>query len=153
VKIYVDADGVSGRDKILACAHYHGVSVVVVADVSHPMVPRQGEELLLVDKGMDSSDFAITNLVKSGDVVITYDMGLAALVLGKGATVITPRGTVVTEDTIDQRLAARWVARKMRAARERIKGPKSLSKKDQDRFLSVLSGRISLSVELPNEIE
>jgi uncharacterized protein YaiI (UPF0178 family) len=153
VKIYVDADGAPGRDTIVECAQYHGISVVLVADVSHPMVPRRGEELLLVDKEMDSSDFAITNLVKAGDLVITQDMGLAALVLGKGATVITPRGTVITDDMIDQRLAARWVSRKMRAARERVKGPKPLSKRDRERFLSVLNQRISQSTELPNEIE
>ena len=153
MKIYVDADGVPGRDAIVRCAQYYGVSVILVADVSHPMLPRRGEDLLLVDKEMDSSDFAITNLVKAGDLVITQDMGLAALVLGKGANVVTPRGTLVTNNTIDRRLAARWVTRKMRAGRERIKGPKPFSKKDHERFLSMLNHCISQAMELPHEVE
>ncbi|OGP52469.1 MAG: hypothetical protein A2Y65_05940, partial [Deltaproteobacteria bacterium RBG_13_52_11] len=97
MKIYLDADGAPWRDLVIERAKRHRVMVVVVADYSHVLSLGNGVEQVMVDDGRDAADFAIVNRVQEGDLVITEDVGLASLILPKGAAVISPRGFEFTE--------------------------------------------------------
>jgi uncharacterized protein YaiI (UPF0178 family) len=151
VKIYIDADGAPWRDLVIEQAKGHGVTVVIVADYSHDFPPAEGVERVVVDGGVDAADFAIINRVQEGDLVITQDVGLASLVLPKGATVISPRGHEFTEDSMGGRLALRWLHGRIRKAGGRVKGPRSFAPADRDQFLSLLERKISASKRRADE--
>ena len=99
-------------------------------------------EIVRVDDERDAVDIAIANRAAAGDIVVTQDYGLAAMVLGKGARALSPRGRVYDNGNIESLLAARHHAQKARRARrtagERIKGPPRLRQADRERFRRTL---------------
>ncbi|MBN1254817.1 MAG: YaiI/YqxD family protein [Deltaproteobacteria bacterium] len=140
--IYIDADGAPWRDLVIEQAIKHGIRVVVIADYSHDIPSAEGVERVVVDGGVDATDFAIVNRVQAGDLVITQDVGLASLVLPKGVVAISPRGFEFTEASMGRRLARRWLNGRIRKAGGRIKGPPRFSQDDRERFLALLEQKI-----------
>lgn len=84
MKIIIDADACPVVDITVNMAKERGLPCIIVCDNTHT-IEKDGAKTIVVDKGADSADCRIANLTEIGDVVITQDYGLAALVLGKGA--------------------------------------------------------------------
>jgi len=131
--ILVDADGCPVVDLIIQFANQYELPVTLFCDTAHNM-QRDGAETIMVSKGMDAVDFVLVNRVKPGDIVITQDYGLAAMVLAKRGHVIDQNGREYTNENIDQLLHSRHIAKKIRLAGGRMKGPKKRSKEDNERF-------------------
>lgn len=55
-----------------------------------------------VDGGPDVADLYIAEHAEAGDVAVTADIPLAALLVPKGVIVIDPRGDVYTEESIGE---------------------------------------------------
>jgi uncharacterized protein YaiI (UPF0178 family) len=151
VIIYIDADGAPWWDLVIEQAQRYGVAVVVVADYSHYFPEQEGVKRVAVDGGGDAADYAIINRVQAGDLVITQDVGLASLILSRGAAVISPRGHEFTEGSMEGHLARRWLHGRIRRAGGRVKGPRSLSPDDRTRFLSLLERKITASQKRADE--
>ena len=62
--------------------------MLILCDTAH-LIEREGASTLTFAKGKDSVDFALVNLLHSGDIVITQDYGLAAMCLAKKAVSYT----------------------------------------------------------------
>lgn len=77
-------------------------------------------------------DFALVNMVKPGDIVVTQDYGLAAMCLARRAVPINQNGRVYTDDNIDALLHERHVSKKIRMSGGRLKGPTKRTP-DQDK--------------------
>ena len=60
-----------------------------------------------VEGGADVADTYIVEHSAAGDVAVTADIPLAALLVPKGVVVIDPRGEVYTEESIGERLSVR----------------------------------------------
>jgi uncharacterized protein len=60
-----------------------------------------------VDGGPDVADGYIAEHAESGDVAVTADIPLAALLVPKGVVAIDPRGEVYTTESIGERLSVR----------------------------------------------
>ncbi|WP_017381458.1 YaiI/YqxD family protein [Paenisporosarcina sp. TG-14] len=133
IHILVDADGCPVVDLTIQCAKQHELPVTLFCDTSHNM-QRDGAETIMVSKGMDAVDFVLVNRVKSGDIVITQDYGLAAMVLAKRGLVMDQNGREYTNDNIDQLLHSRHIAKKIRQAGGRMKGPKKRQKENNESF-------------------
>ncbi|RJS59055.1 YaiI/YqxD family protein [Bacillus sp. PK3_68] len=131
--ILIDADGCPVVDRALKVAKKFGLRVVLICDTAHVM-QRDGAETVTVSKGADAVDFVLVNRVKKGDIVITQDYGLAAMVLAKNGYAIDQNGRLYTPDNIDQLLGFRHVAKKARQAGERMKGPRKRRKEDDQQF-------------------
>lgn len=122
MKILIDADACPAKEIILSCAKKHQLPVIMVSDVAHllfyddPLVT-----VVTVDQGADRADLAIANRTASGDLCITQDYGLAALLLAKNAVVLHPNGFFYTAETIDQMLFERHLSGELRR-RKRMKG-------------------------------
>ena len=84
--------------------------------------------------GADSADFAIVERLRPGDVVVTQDIGLASMALGRGAAAIGVRGRVYTRQTIDMDLFIRHEEKKVRRAGGRTRGPAAFTGDDRERF-------------------
>jgi uncharacterized protein YaiI (UPF0178 family) len=133
MKILVDADACPVREIVVRMAKRRNISLVMVIDTSHELSADYGE-VITVDKGADSADYAIAGLTSRGDIVVTQDYGLAAMMLAKGARAINQDGMIYTDDNIDELLARRYVGQKIRRSGGRTKGPKKRAKKDDSHF-------------------
>jgi len=93
------------------------------------------------------ANMKIMNLAEAGDVVVTGDWGLTAMVLGKGAKCLSPMGREFRPDKIDFLLEERGVKAKFRRGVGRTKGPKKRTSGDDRRFESCM-GKILLRKEM-----
>ena len=72
------------------------------------------------------------------DIVITQDYGLATMCISKKAVVLNQNGMIYTADNIDSLLFSRHIAKKIRNAGGRLKGPSKRTKQQDEDFASVL---------------
>ena len=132
MKIFIDADGCPVTDIAVRLAVKHSVPCTIICDTAHSIY-REGAETIIVDKGADSADFRLVNLVTDGDIAITQDYGLAAMCLSKRAVVINQDGKQYTEENISGLLSFRAVSAKIRRSGGRTKGrPKRTAQQDKD---------------------
>lgn len=124
MKIFVDADACPVTAIVERIAKKHGIPVVLLCDTNH-VLQSDYSEIKIIGAGADAVDFALVNLCKKGDLVVTQDYGLAAMALGKGAGCIHQSGRWYTNETIDQLLMERHIAKKARNAKSKghVKGP------------------------------
>lgn len=127
VKVNIDADGCPVVAQTVAIAKQFEFEVVIYCDTSHE-ISIEGIETKIISKGADAVDFALLKDVDKGDIVVTQDYGLAAMVLAKNAFVIDQNGREFTQENIDQLLFTRHLGQKIRQAGGRTKGPKKRDK-------------------------
>lgn len=135
--LYIDADGCPVVKIAVELARKYRMPCVLLCDTSHQL-QLPGAETVTVDKGADSVDFALVNLVRPGDPVVTQDYGLAAMCLSRRAVPIHQDGMVYTEDNIDGLLFFRAAAKKIRNAGGRLKGPSKRTKQQDQAFAASL---------------
>ena len=111
---------------------------MIVCDIAHEFCV-EGVEVVTVMQGSDAADYEIMNRLCAGDLVITQDYGLAALVLAKRGYALNQNGRPYDENNIDESLYRRYTLKKLRHSGERIKGPKKRSKEDTVHFISALT--------------
>jgi uncharacterized protein YaiI (UPF0178 family) len=141
--IFVDADACPVKDEIRKIASAFHVNVLFVASYVHFQQTAEYENWKYVDPQKEAADLFIVNHTNPGDVVVTQDIGLAALLLGKQVTVISERGRIFHESTIDLALEGRYLSQKERRKGVHTKGPKKLVKEDRDRFSAQLQKILS----------
>jgi uncharacterized protein YaiI (UPF0178 family) len=73
-------------------------------------------EVKIIGAGADAVDFALVNLCKKLDIVVTQDYGVAAMALSKGAYAIHQSGKWYADDNIDRMLMERHINKKSRMA-------------------------------------
>ena len=134
-RILVDADACPVVRIVERIAKAHGVPVMLLCDTNHVLASAYAE-VKVIGAGADAVDFALINLCRRGDVVVTQDYGVAALALGKGAYAIHQSGGLYTQDNIDQMLMERHLARKARMGKGKhpLKGPKKRTKEEDEAF-------------------
>lgn len=137
-KILVDADACPVVDITLQLAAAAGVPVILLCDTAHRL-ERPGARTVMVDKGADSVDLRLVNLVTPGDIVVTQDYGLAAMCLAKGAQPVHQNGILYTNNNIDELLYARYIGKKLRRAGHRTKGPPPRTKAQDEAFAAALA--------------
>lgn len=138
-KVLIDADGCPVVDLTISIAKQFQLPVLLLCDTAHNM-QRPGAETIIVSKGADAVDFVLVNRVEKGDVVVTQDYGLAAMVLAKRGYPIDQNGRVYSEQNIDQLLYSRHIAKKVRDGGGRMKGPKKRKPEDNEKFQESLLG-------------
>ena len=134
-RVLVDADACPVIRIVERVAKAHGVPVALLCDTNH-VLTSDYSEVKVIGAGADAVDFALINLCRRGDIVVTQDYGVAALALGKGAYAIHQSGGLYTQDNIDQMLMERHLARKARMGKGKhhLKGPKKRTKEEDEAF-------------------
>lgn len=138
-EIYVDADACPVKAEVERVATRHKVKTYVVSNGG--LRPSQNPliENVIVPEGPDVADMWIADRAKTGDVVITGDIPLAAKCVEAGAKVLKHNGEALTERNIGQALAVRDLMSDLRSADPfRQGGGKAFSKADRSRFLDAL---------------
>ena len=134
MELFIDADGCPVTDLAIRLAKQYQIPCTLLCDTAHEMV-RDGARTITVCKGADSVDFALVNLLRPGDIVVTQDYGLAAMCLSRQAIPIHQDGMVYTNENIEGLLFFRAAAAKIRRAGGRLKGP-SRRTGEQDKAFS-----------------
>lgn len=136
-KIVVDADACpKGCLQILQREqNKHGYRIVTVASYNHVI---DNPDHIVVGNEKDAADYSVVNLVVAGDLVITQDWGLAALVLAKGGHVLAPNGRIYQEENMNFMLEERSLKANFRRSGGRTKGPAPRREQDDRKFQTAL---------------
>jgi uncharacterized protein len=91
-----------------------------------------------VDGGADVADRYIVEHAKAGDLVVTQDIPLAALLVPRGVVVLDPRGEEHTVETIGERLSVRDFMDRVRMAGGVTSGPSTYDARAKQAFAGAL---------------
>jgi uncharacterized protein YaiI (UPF0178 family) len=140
--VFIDADACPVTRDAIAVARSRSRPVVLVANESQNLgtyAGRAGVTILQVGSGRDSADFAMVPLLAPGDIVVTADIGLAAMALGRKCRALSTRGRQYLPETIDAELAVRHAEQRHRRAGGRTTGPSPFLDEDRQRFREALA--------------
>lgn len=135
MKILVDADACPVVKITEQVARQYKIQVILLCDTNH-VLRSDYSEVRFVGAGADAVDFALVNLCKKGDIVVTQDYGVAAMALGKGAYGIHQSGRRYTNENIDRLLMERHLTKRARmgSGKHHMKGPAKRTEEDDLRF-------------------
>ena len=136
MKIWVDADACPGviKEIIYRAAERRQIPTTLVANQMLRTPPSKYIRAIQVAHGFDVADAHIVDQVEKGDLVVTADIPLAALVIERGALAINPRGELYTPATIRERLTMRNFMEELRSAGIETGGPAAFSQADRQAF-------------------
>ena len=139
MRIYVDVDACPVVSIVEQVAEKNNIAVTLLCDTNHVLYSDYSE-VKVIGAGADAVDFALINLCKRNDIVVTQDYGVAAMALGKGAFAIHQSGKWYTDENIDQMLMERHLGKKARRAsgKNHLKGSKKRTMEDDIRFAQSL---------------
>ncbi|OMG52575.1 DUF188 domain-containing protein [Azonexus hydrophilus] len=149
MQIWVDADACPGviKEIIFRAAERKQIQTTLVANQMLRTPPSKFIRAIQVPSGFDVADAHIVEQLSAGDLVVTADIPLAALVIERGAHALNPRGELYTTATIRERLNMRDFMEGLRAAGVETGGPAAFGQADRqafanqlDRFLAKIPG-------------
>jgi uncharacterized protein YaiI (UPF0178 family) len=138
--VFIDADACPVTREAISAARSHGARVMLVADSTQNLSKfvRPGVEATSVSQGRDAADFAIVGMLEAGDIVVTQDIGVAAMALGRGAGAVSPRGRIFYLATIDAEMEVRHAEARLRRSGGRHGGPPPFTDDDREHFVESL---------------
>jgi uncharacterized protein YaiI (UPF0178 family) len=132
-QVIIDADACprNVRQIIAQLQPEYDYSLITVASFNHDI---QSENHITVGDGRDEADLVVANRAKAGDIVVTQDFGLAALVLAKGAKALSPKGMIYSTGNIDFLLDERHLKAVYRRSGKHTRGPAARTVVDDVQF-------------------
>lgn len=136
-RVIVDADACPKRalQILQRLAKEFHFRLITVASFHHEI---DHAHHVMVGDAPDEADLAIVNRVRPGDIVVTQDWGLAALVLSKQGRAVSPLGREYTQERMDFMLDERYTKAKVRRGGGRTKGPRARTSDDDAAFEAVM---------------
>ena len=141
MKLWIDADAAPRdvKEIVFRAATRLSLETVLVANqrVQLPL----GTTLITavrVDGGPDVADRYIAEHAEPGDVCVTADIPLAALLVPRGVVVIDPRGEEYSAENIGERLSVRDFMDGLRGAGVETGGSRPYGPKDKQLFAGAL---------------
>ena len=133
MKILVDADACPVVPIVEHMAEKYGIPVILLCDTNH-VLQSEYSEVKVIGVGADAVDFAL--VCQKGDLVVTQDYGVAAMILGKGAYGIHQSGKWYTDENIDRMLMERDISKKMRRSKSKhhLREPAKRTAEDDAKF-------------------
>lgn len=134
-RILVDADACPVVKIVEKIAKSKNIECILFCDTNH-VLNSDYSRVKTIGAGADAVDFALVYDCKKGDIVVTQDYGVAAMILAKGAYGIHQSGKWYTNDNIDQMLMERHLNKKARMGKGKhhVKGPSKRTDEDDKRF-------------------
>lgn len=127
------------KDLVFRASQRLGIPTVLVANLrlqapaGYPLVTA-----VRVEGGPDVADRHIAEAAETGDLVVTQDIPLAALLVPKGIAVLDPRGDEHTAETIGERLSVRDFMDRLRTAGAVTGGPPPFDARARQDFAAAL---------------
>lgn len=135
MQILVDADACPVVEIVERIAQQSSIPCTLLCDTNH-VLSSYYSEVKIIGAGADAVDYALINICRKHDIVVSQDYGVAAMALGKGAYAIHQSGKWYTNDNIDEMLMERHMAKKARMGKGKhhLKGPSKRTDEDDKRF-------------------
>jgi uncharacterized protein YaiI (UPF0178 family) len=132
MRIWVDADSCPRRIREIVCraSDRKGIEAVFVANRPIPLPNCRTVRMERVGAGQDDADRYIVEHIEEGDLIITRDIPLAALLVEKSFSVLNDRGDLYTRENVRERLSVRNFMADLREAGLPQDTPGQLSEKD-----------------------
>jgi uncharacterized protein YaiI (UPF0178 family) len=140
-KLWLDADAAPRdvKDICLRASDRLKIQTILVANQRLQLPPGYPHvSAVRVDGGPDVADRYIVEHATSGDVAVTADIPLAALLVLKGVAVIDPRGEQYTPETIGERLSVRNFMDELRGSGIETGGQAAYGPRDKQAFANAL---------------
>jgi hypothetical protein len=134
VKLWIDADAAPRdvKEIVFRASERLRLPTVLVANQRVLLPPGYAFlSAVRVDGGPDVADRHIAEEATVGDVVVTADIPLAAVLVAKGAIVLDPRGTEFTANNVGERLTMRDFMEGLRGAGVETGGPQSYGPREK----------------------
>lgn len=139
--IWVDADAAPRdvKEIVFRAAKRLEIPAVLVANQRMP-TPANNPHVsaVWVQGGPDVADQHIADHASEGDVAITADIPLAAVLVEKGLAVIDPRGEEYTEANVRSRLSVRDFMQSLRDSGVETGGPSAYGAREKREFAGAL---------------
>jgi uncharacterized protein len=142
MKIIIDADACPKTvlNICLKLGRQYGIAVWTVASFNHNI---ESDHHTMVGSDAQEADLKVINLAENGDIAVTQDWGLAAMLLGKKVKSLSPAGREFRPETIEFMLEERETKAKFRRSGGQTKGPKKRTEEDDHNF----SQRLELMIQ------
>ena len=147
MRIWVEADACPNpiKEILFRAAERLKIALTLVANKPLRTPPSAYINTIQVAAGFDVADNKIAEELRTGDLVITADIPLAAAVLDKGGRVLDPRGELFTRDNIEARLTMRKFMDELRASGVDTGGPPPFNHGDRQAFAGQLDRLLAQS--------
>jgi len=141
VKLWIDADAAPRDVKEICFRASERLELETVLVANQRIQLPAGYRYLSavrVDGGPDVADNYIVEHAQAGDVTVTQDIPLAALLVPKGVIVIDPRGDEYTEESIGERLSVRNFMDGLRSTGVETGGHSAYGAREKQQFANSL---------------
>jgi uncharacterized protein YaiI (UPF0178 family) len=139
--LWIDADAAPQPVKEICyrASERLALATIFVANQRLPIPPGYAHvSAVRVDGGPDVADLYIAEHASSGDVAVTADIPLAALLVPKGVVVLDPRGDEYTTESIGERLSVRNFMDGLRSTGVETGGHAAYGARDKQAFANAL---------------
>lgn len=146
MKLWIDADAVPMEVKEIVFRASKRLQVEVVLVANTVIRPPLGNPLIssvAVESGANVADQYIADQAQPGDLAITQDIPLAAMLVEKGVAAMSPRGLEFTPEAVGQRLALRNLMEEKRSGGAITGGPRPYGPKDRQTFATTFDQMIT----------
>jgi uncharacterized protein YaiI (UPF0178 family) len=152
MKLWLDADAAPRdvKDVCLRAAERLQIDTILVANQRLVLPPGHAHvSAVRVNGGPDVADRYIEEHAIRGDVAVTADIPLAALLVPKGVVVIDPRGEEYTPESIGERLSIRDFMDGLRGAGVETGGSAPYGPRDKQAFANALDRVLTRARKAP----
>lgn len=148
--LWIDADAAPRDVKDIcfrACERLM-LATVLVANHRHQLPPGYPHlSAVRVDGGPDVADRYIAEHAVAGDVAVTADIPLAAVLVPKGIVVLDPRGEEYTVESIGERLSVRNFMDGLRGAGVDTGGQVAYGSREKRAFANALDRALTRAIQ------
>ena len=141
MKIWIDADAAPRdvKEIVFRAARRLELSCVMVANQRLPApLDNAFVTAVRVDGGPDVADAYIAANAIAGDVAVTADIPLAAILVDKDVLVLDPRGEVYSRENVRERLSIRDFMDSLRTTGVDPGGPQPYGTREKQAFAAAL---------------
>lgn len=141
MRIWIDADAAPREVKDIVFRAAARLSLDAILVANQRLQPPAGNPFISavrVEGGPDVADQYIADHAEAGDLVVTQDIPLAALLVPRGVAVLDVRGDEHTSETIGERLALRDFMDQLRSTGVTTGGPPAWDARARQAFAAAL---------------
>jgi uncharacterized protein len=141
MRIWVDADAAprDAKEVVYRAAQRLAIHAILVANRRLAVPPHNPFlQTVVVHGGADAADGYIAEHAADGDIAITADIPLAAILVERNVTVIDPRGEVLDAENVRERLSIRDFMESLRGSGVETGGAPPYGPREKQAFAASL---------------
>ena len=145
MRIWIDADACPApvKEIVIRAAERLKIPAVFVANKAVTLPRSEFLSTVRVGAGLDVADRHLASSAQPGDLAVTQDIPLAAILVKKGVVTMDVRGEPFTSENVDERLSMRNFMQELREGGVATQGPSAYGSQDRQRFAATFDREVS----------